>query len=249
MKTLIRTLAVYGVLAVAARAQTTVYWNFSAGTGDYDVGVGLPSNITGPGVISGNNGDPGYTPAFNVAQPSMGYSGLQGLASGTYNASIEVQGFVGPINSLADAINPTATYFEFSLAPSAGYALQASAFELGSRSKPGGGGAGPTTLTLVASTDSFASNFTQLGTTTVSTGSWALATILFSTTTWAVDSPVTFRIYGTDGTGGIGAANWRIDDVTLGVVAVPEPPTYAAMLLGGALLGLRAWRRRKSPVA
>lgn len=235
-----------GMAAVGLQAQTNVYWNFSTGTG---TPAQLSSNLGG-GVITAFNSDSGYTPAFDVSQPSSGYSGLNGPASGIHNASVEVQGFVGPVNSLADASNPNATYFEFTLAPNSGYALQASYFELGSRSKPGGGGAGPTTLTLVASTDNFASDFTQLGTTSVlANGTWALASISFATTTWASDTPVTFRIYGTDGTGGIGSANWRIDDVTMAIIAVPEPSTYATLALGLGCLGLRFVRRRSRAIA
>ena len=91
---------------------------------------------------------------------------------------------------------------------------------------------------------------TILGTTTLTANSnWALYSLPMSTTTWAVDAPVTFRIYGTDGTGGLVTPNWRIDDVTLSVVAVPEPSTYATLFLGVVLLGTRALRRRKTAVA
>jgi hypothetical protein len=247
MKTLLRPLTVLvfaglSVFAPSARAVvfSDTYWNFGSGGPP----AHISTNVSG-GTITAFNFDGLYTPAFNTANPSNGYSGINGNSQ-VHNASVEVKNFAGPINSLADATDPTATYFEFTLAPSAGLALQASAFELGSWSKPGNG---PTTLTLVASTDNFTSNFTQLGSTTVSTGSWALASISFTTTTWATDTPVTFRIYGTDGTGGIGAATWRIDDVTFSLVAVPEPSTYASLLVGVVLLGARALRRRKSAVA
>ena len=233
-----------GMAAIGVQAQTNVYWNFGTGTG---TPTQLSSNVTG-GVFAAFQFDPGYTPAFGVTAPSStGYTGLHGSPSGFHNASVEIQSFAGPINTITDAIDPSATYFQFTLAPTAGYALQASAFELGTRSKPGGGGAGPSTLTLVASTDNFASNFTQLGTATVTAdGNWALASISFATTTWATDAPVTFRIYGTDGNGGIGTRNWQIDDVTFSIVAVPEPSTYATLGLGLACLGARFLRRKRA---
>ncbi len=250
MKHILRLSVVFvslGLAAVGLQAQTNVYWNFGSGTG---TPTQLSSNVTG-GVITAFNFDSGYTPAFSPTAPaSTGYTGLHGAASGVHNASVEVQSFAGPINTLTDAADPSATYFEFTLAPSSGYALQTSYFELGSRSKPGGGGAGPSTLTLVASTDNFTSNFTQLGTTSVTPdGNWALASISFATTTWATDTPVTFRIYGTDGSGGIGTRNWQIDDVTLAIIAVPEPSTYATLALGLGCLGLRFVRRRPRAAA
>lgn len=237
MKTLLRSLAVFCVLSVAARAVVLdVYWNFACGDGDYT--GSLPSNIAGPGIIAGINQFTGNNPLFNSVNSSSGYSGSHGAASGIHNASIAV---VGGALDMANS-----TYFEFTLAPSAGYQLKATSFELGSRSTA----AGPTTLTLFASTDGF-STFSTLGSpmTVAADSTWNLVTFSGVSYTAALDTPVTFRLYGTDGAGGSIVSNWRIDDVALGVVAVPEPPTYAAMLVGVVLMGARALRRRKSAVA
>ncbi|MEO6875811.1 MAG: PEP-CTERM sorting domain-containing protein [Opitutaceae bacterium] len=251
MKPFSRTLALFAglvVFAVAARAVgiTDMYWRFGTAGGS-----GLPfhssDNVTG-GVMAANQFDVLYAPAFDSVNPSAGYSGLNGI-SRNHNASVEVKNFAGPITSFADTFNPTATYFEFTLTPASGMKLQATAFELGSRSETG---VGPTTLTLVASSDGFATafNLTILGTTTLTANSnWALYNVPMSPTTWGFDTPVTFRIYGTDGTGGLLTPNWRIDDVTLSLVAVPEPSTYATLLGGLLLLGARALRRRKPAVA
>ena len=235
MKAFIRLVAVFVFLGVAAHAQTTIYWNFSTGTGSPN---SLSANVSGA-VIAGQNGDPLYTPAFDTVNPSGGYSG----ASGLHNASIEVNSVAGPV-TLANL--GTATYFEFTVAPDPGYSLQATDFQLGSRSKSANG---PTTLTLVASTDGFAT-FSTLGTAALApNNNWTLVTLSSFSYSAAIDVPITFRIYGTDGSGGLPVSNWRIDDVTLGIVAVPEPSTYASLLVGGVLLGARALRRRKSAVA
>ena len=235
MKAILRLLAVFVLFGVAAHAQTTIYWNFSTGTGSPN---SLSANLSGA-VIAGQNVDPLYTPAFDTVNPSGGYSG----ASGIHNASIEVNSVAGPV-TLANL--GTATYFEFTVAPDPGYSLQATDFQLGSRSKLA---TGPTTLTLVASTDGFAT-FSTLGATALAAdNNWALVTLSSFSYTAATDVPITFRIYGTDGTGGSVVPNWRIDDVTLGVVAVPEPSTYASLLVGVVLLGARALRRRRSAVA
>ncbi len=235
MKTLLRSVAVFCVLSVAARAVVLdVYWNFGGGDGDYT--GSLPSHVTGPGVIGGVNEFTGNTPLFNTVNPSSGYSGSHGI-SGFHNASIAVVG--GALDMV------TSTYFEFSLAPSAGYSLQATTFEVGSRSTA----SGPTTLTLFASTDGFTTS-TQLGSASVLNNStWALVSLPGFDYAASLDTPITFRLYGTDGTGGSAISNWRIDDVDLGVVAIPEPPTYAVMLVGVVLMGARALRRRKSAVA
>lgn len=235
MKAIIRLSALFVLFGVAAHAQTTIYWNFSTGTGSPN---SLSANLSGA-VIAGQNGDPGYTPAFDTVNPSGGYSG----ASGIHNASIEVNSVAGPV-TLAN-LN-TATYFEFTVAPDPGYSLQATDFQLGFRSKSANG---PNTLTLVASTDGF-TTFSTLGTAALAANNnWALVTLSSFSYSAAIDVPITFRIYGTDGSGGLPVSNWRIDDVTLGIVAVPEPSTYASLLVGGVLLGARALRRRKSAVA
>ena len=235
MKTLIRTLAVFGVLAVVGRAQVVdAFWNFSGGEVGSDEAAWLPANITG-GTISADNLYPESNLRFNSSHNSSErYLG----ASGGHNASV---GIVG--GSLDTA---TSTYFEFTLIPDAGLQLSATSFQLGSFSDE----SGPTKLTLLASTDCF-STYTTLGSpvTVSADGSWHLIFFSEISKTWTVDTPVTFRLYGTNGSGSDDTSNWRIDDVSLGVVAVPEPPTYAAMLMGVSLLGLRAWRRRQSPVA
>ena len=47
-----------------------------------------------------------------------------------------------------------------------------------------------------------------------------------------------------DGTGGTASSTWRIDDVTLQLVAVPEPSTWAMLAIGLVALGAAARRRK-----
>lgn len=234
MKTLIRTLAVFGVLAIAGRASFVgVYWDFQPNGG----ALALPTEIFG-GTIVGMNQYGTNNPGFSTGpDPSTGYTGVNGGASGNHNANIAIMG-----GSTLDTA--ASTYFEFTLAPAAGMQIYVDSFEVGSFSTS----LGPTNLTLLSNADGYT---TPLWTgTTTNTSTWSLVTGTWNISLTApVDASVTFRLYGWNGTGGDNNANWLIDDVTLGVVAVPEPPTYAAMLVGGALLGMRAWRRRKSPVA
>jgi hypothetical protein len=237
-------LAGLSVFAVSARATTYIdtYWNFGTGTGTANH---VSNNVTVMGAgITAFNFDALYTPAFDTSQPTNpgDYSGLNGR-SGMHNASMGVNSVAGPITALN--IN-TASYFQFTLTPDPGLQLVATDFELGTRSRTG---FGPQTITLVASTDGFAT-FNVLGSTSVVANStWTLASIPSFAFSATIDTPVTFRIYGTDGTGGTSFPTWRIDDVTLSVVAVPEPSTYASLFVGVVLLGARALRRRKSAVA
>lgn len=245
MKPFLRLLTVCVVaVATSATARATLYdtyWNFGSNP------THLSTNVTG-GVMTFGHNDPLFTPTMNdTGNPSNGYTGFNGPASGVHNAVIEVQNFAGPITNLADANDPSATYFEFTLAPSAGLQLVATDFELGSRSKLA---FGPTTLTLAASTDGFSSDISILGTTTlVANNGWALYNLSSFAYSAPIDTPVTFRIYGTDGTSGPASFNWRIDDVTMHVVAVPEPSTWATLFLGVVCLGTGALRRRKRAVA
>ena len=241
MNAFFRTLALLGILTVTARAQTTVDWDFSGGGGSGAPIPTLPPHVTG-GTLAGFNefqGPPANNPGFNSSNSSSGYPG----ASGNHNASIGI--VTGPLDPA------TSTYFEFTLAPTVGYQLTAVSFDLGTFSTA----LGPQTLTLLASTDNFAT-FSSLWTAPVANDSrWHLGS---STGTWlgnftaAPNTPITFRLYGSDGIGGDNNSNWRIDDVSLGLIAtaspVPEPSTYLALLVGISLLGARKLRWGKSRI-
>ncbi len=246
MNTFLRLFAVSGVITAACvTAKATIYadtyWDFGSNPKH------VSTNVTG-GVMAPGHFDALFTPVMNdMGNPSSGYTGFNGPASGVHNAVVETQNFVGPVTNLLDANNPTATYFEFTLAPNPGLQLAATDFELGSRGKTG---FGPTTLTLAASIDGFTSDITILGTMTlVANNSWALYNLASFSYSAPINTPVTFRIYGTDGTGGLGTSNWRIDDVTLQLVAVPEPATWALLCVGVLFGSTRALRRRQTAVA
>ena len=231
MNALIRLLPLLGGLALSAQAQTAIYWNFGSGGAP----TSLSANVTVPVNLFGNNEQPGNNPLFNAVNSSFGYTGINGPASGVHNASIGI---------VTGALDPAAsTYFEFTAAPASGYSLQATDLQVGTWSSL----KGPQTLTLLASTDGFAT-FATLGSVTAlpTTSTWTLVTLTTFSYSAAVDVPVTFRLYGSDGIGGVTSSNWRIDDLTLGITAaVPEPATWALLFVGVTLLGAQAMRRRK----
>lgn len=186
-------------LASLACAQTT--WDFTAGNGSPTT---LSANVTGGTITAANS-----TLAYNATSASSGYTG----ASGGNNAAL---------NCAAGALaTATSTYLEFTVTPAAGATLSATALTLGSRSTS----TGPTTLSLFTSANSYAS---AVATATVSAnGSWTLASFSALTLTSAVDSPLTFRIYGSGGAGSGSSGNWRADDITLTVTARVPPPTIS----------------------
>jgi hypothetical protein len=203
----------------AARAQ--VVWNFTAGTG---APSSLSSDITG-GTITASNLSSGSL-AFNSTSASSGYSG----ATGGNNASVTAK-----TGALATA---TSTYFEFTLTPASGNSISATALSLGSRST----GSGPTTLSLYSSVDNYTS---LLGSVSVSANSsWASVTLSAFSVSGATNTAITFRLFGSGGSGTVGSGNWRIDDMSLSASAIPEPSTYAVFFGAFALAGA-VWKRRQ----
>ena len=187
------------VLASVARAQTT--WDFATGNGSP---TALSANVTG-GTITATNS----TVAYNATSSSSGYTG----ASGGNNAALNC--VAGTLN------NATSTYLEFTVTAATGATLSATALSLGSR----GTSTGPTTLALFTSANSYAS---AVGTATVSANSsWTLATFSPLSITSAGSGSLTFRIYGSGGSGAGSSGNWRVDDLSLTVTARVPAPTIS----------------------
>ncbi|WP_415909992.1 MBG domain-containing protein [Oleiharenicola sp. Vm1] len=194
-------------LTVTAAAPGAVYWDFTTATPT----SGLPADVTG-GLVTQNNNN-GTTALLTSVSTSSGYSG----ASGTWNAGAAAR---------TGALNPAAggsAYFEFTFTPAAGKQLLVTALSFGSRSTS----TGPQAYALFSSVDGFAA---PLATGTLANNSaWALQSPALSPLTGAANTPVTFRLFGYNGTGspGTGTANWRIDDlkVTVATLVVPVAPT------------------------
>lgn len=228
MKKALLTLAIVTVAALAAQAQNTIY--------TFNGGSALPTTNTAG--ITGN--------AFSGANANGTSAGAQFVisttsasnnagSSGTFNAAIAAKG---------GAFDPaTSSYFEFTLTPGAGLAINASAFSLNER----GTGTGPTVLTLRTSLDSFGSDAASLS--IAADSAWHALGPQSISVAGAVDQAVTFRIYGSGGTGSsTTAANFRVDDVNVAdsTTAVPEPATFAMVLGGvGMLVGAQRLLRRK----
>lgn len=189
-------------LGVTAAALSPITWDFATAAPS----SGLPATLTGGVVTQGNNnGTTTLLTAVSVSPTASGFSGGSNAGAAARTG----------------ALNPaTSAYFQFTLTPSAGRQVVATALRFGSRST----GTGPQAFAVFTSVD----NFTQpIATGTLSANSsWAALTPAFAGVRGPTGVAVTFRIFGYNGTGspGTGTANWRIDDLRL-TAGTEQPPT------------------------
>jgi len=177
----------------------TIAWNFTAGTAT--ASTTSPSIAAVSDLVQGNNN--GTTTFITSTSPSSGYAGV----SGTNNAGLAAR--IGAINIAASG----SAFVEFTLTPVSGQSVKLTAISFGTRST----GTGPQAYTLRSSLDAYASD---IATGTIpNTSAWVLKSNSGLTTTSGVSTPITFRIYGYNGTGSpaAGTANWRLDDIILSV--------------------------------
>ncbi len=193
-------------MGVVAQGQL-IQWNFDGGSGTANAST-TSTNLTASALSQGNNN--GTTILITNASTSSGYTG----ASGNYNA-----GAAARTGSLVTGSSGSA-YFEFTITPAAGYNFSLTGISFGTRST----NTGPQAYTIRYSTDSYGSD---LATGSISGTNWNLKTNSSLTITSGVATPVTFRIYGYNGTGSpvANTANWRIDDLSLTISAVLATPT------------------------
>ena len=205
-------------LAVSAAAPSTIVWDFATANPT----SGVPAGVTGGTVAQGNNN--GTTTLITAVSVSSGYTGV----SGGNNA-----GAAARIGALSQGPGGSA-YFEFTFTPPAGRQFAATGLSFGARST----GTGPQAVAIYSSVDNFT---TPVASTAVFADSaWHLITPAFGGVTGAAGQPVTFRIFGSSGTGSPAAntANWRIDDLklTAGLLAQPAfaPEVTSVAPINGA---------------
>jgi len=200
------------LLATVPAAAGTIYWNMndlstpaSSDVGNLTVSVLSQNNTTTSGT-SASSASSGYT--FTL-------SGSSGTASGGNNLQFSAR---------AGALNTgSSSYLALTLAPAVGYSGTVTAIGFGSRSTT----SGPTTLSLRASNDSYAGDVASFS--TLANGTYAYFSNTFSAPLVIESgSSLTLRLYGSGGSSA-NSGNWRLDDLQLTVVVVPEP---AALLLG-----------------
>ncbi len=233
----------------SASDSEAIAWDFSSAAPT----SGLPAGLSGGTVTQGGNN--GTTALLTSVSVSSGYAGV----SGGNNAGAAAR--IGPLNQAATT---GSAYFEFTLAAAAGRELVVSSLSFGTRST----GTGPQAFALFTSLDNF--------TTPVATGPlannsvWTFIAPTFSAFSATPGTAVTFRLYGFNGAGNASTstANWRIDDLKLGISAVANsatapvittaPKSQAVGLGGGLVLSVAAtgtgpftyqWRFDGTPIA
>ena len=177
------------------------YWNFNT-----DTPTVTPSGWTIGALAFGNNN--GTNTMLGSSSVSSGYTNSFGLAaSGSANASVAAR--TGILNTNASG----SAYFEITVtAPVSSSNLAITNFSFGHRATS----TGPAAYALRSSTDNYAAD---LASGTLSTNStWVLVSKALSVP-MTNGASATFRLYGYNGTGtaGVSTANWRIDDLTLGI--------------------------------
>jgi hypothetical protein len=191
---------------------TALNWNFTTSAAPSST---LPAGVTGGTVAQGNN--VGSTTALlDATAASSGYTG----ASGGNNAGLGAR--TGALNTATGG----SSYYTFTLTPDTGKRLVVSGISFATRRSS----TGPQAWALYSSADNYA---TALATGAVPTAStWVLFTPTLSAVNGALSTPLTFRLYGYNGSGSYtgGSANFRLDDlaVTLAVQTAPVITTAPA---------------------
>ena len=181
-------------LTVNPVSSGTLLWNFTAGANPASA---VPGDLAVSALSQGNNN--GTTALVTSTSASSGYTG----ASGGNNA-----GAAARIGALSTASGGSA-YFEFTLTPVAGKAVTVSGISFGSRSTS----TGPQAYTLLSSADGFVHPLVTGA--FLANSVWTLYAPALSPISSAPGTPITFRLYGSNGAGNAAAstANWRIDDL------------------------------------
>ena len=173
-----------------------VLWDFTTATPT----SGLPAEVAGGTVVQRNNF--GTTQTLTTVSVSSGYTGVSGAA----NAGAAAR--VGSLN-LAEG---GSAFFEFTLTPAAARQLSITGLSFGARSTA----TGPQAYALFAVNGSADPALLASGP-LANNSVWTRITPTFLPVVSEAATPVTFRLYGYNGTGnaGVNTANWRIDDLAV----------------------------------
>jgi hypothetical protein len=135
-------------------------------------------------------------------------------------------------------------YFCFTVTPASGYTVTLSSLSFNYAAT----GTGPTSYTLLSSSNSYSTPLTGSSLTPQAGGSLVSSDwhSVNSSITLSFATPTTFRLTATGASGASGS--FRVDDVSLNgnasLTAVPEPATYA-VILGAIVLAHTSWQRRR----
>jgi hypothetical protein len=221
------------LLAPTVASGGTIYWNMNDLTTPTSNAVG---NLTVSAVSQGNTTTTGGT----TTSVSSGYTFILNSATTTASGSFNLI-----FSAKSGALDTgSSSYLAVTLTPAAGYSGTVNTIGFGSRSTA----TGPTTLSLRSSADGYAADVASFSPST--TSNWAYFTNSFvNPVQFSSSSPLTLRLYGSGGSSA-SLGNWRIDDLQLDVVVVPEPAAVVLGLLAVAGVTIRMrrsgrWRRKR----
>ncbi|MBX3737952.1 MAG: immunoglobulin domain-containing protein [Candidatus Didemnitutus sp.] len=211
---------------LTVNTSSDIYWNFGTSAANASPASGVPAGATVSPVTSNNNLGTVSAPISSTSA-SSGYTG----ASGTFNAGAAAR--TGALNTAAGG----SAYFEFTITPGVGQQVVVSGFSFGTRSTS----TGAQLYSVYSSVNGFASALASGA--ILNNSSWSYQTASIGTVTGAVNTPVTFRLYGSNGTGspGSGTINWRIDDLKVAaalVTAAPTPPAVVSTVPADGATGV-----------
>jgi DNA/RNA endonuclease G (NUC1) len=188
-------------------ASNAITWNFTTATPSSV----LPAGVTGGTIAQGNNVGTS-TPLLDATAAST--TTAYATASGGNNAGLGAR--TGALNTASGG----SSYYTLTLTPDAGKRLVVTGASFAARRSS----TGPQAWALYSSVDNYT---TALATGAVpSASTWVFFTPSISAVTGTLGTPITFRLYGYNGTGTYtgGSANFRMDDLSL-TVAVQTAPT------------------------
>lgn len=196
----------------AAVAPSTITWDFTTATPSSAIPVGVSVSA----LTHGNNN--GTTALLSTTSASNTYAGF----SAGNNAGSAAR--TGSLNQATDG----SAYFTFTLTPPENTQLVIDAINFGSRSTS----TGPRAYEIFTSVGDFSTSVASG--VLLNNSTWALHSASFANPVSGVaGTPVTVRIYGTNGTGTPTAntANWRIDDLAVTVRIPPAAPALTTQPL------------------
>lgn len=194
------------------------------------------SNLTVSPLSQGNTTTTGGTTTSVSSDYTFLLNSATTTASGSFNLTFSAKS--------GALVTGSSSYMAVTLTPAAGYSGTVSAIGFGSRSTP----SGPTTLSLRSSADGYAADVASFSPST--TSNWAYFTNSFvNPVQFSSSSPLTLRLYGSGGSS-VPSGNWRLDDLQLDVVVVPEPAAVVLGMLAVAGVTIHArrsgrWRRKR----
>jgi hypothetical protein len=204
-------------------AAVPVMYNFGTTVADPTPTSGLPiANLTF-GSVTLNSSIGGTNNSINVTSPSTGTGTYTG-ASGLMNAAVASQN--GPYNV------STSAYYEVTITPTTGYAVNLNSISFGSRSTS----TGPTNIDIRTSADGYVSAVSTF--TVANASAWGLRTPTLSGAPIVSNTPLTIRIYGYQPAGAstltsTSNANFRVDDISISANATIASCTTPTVTVTG----------------